>query len=61
MPQLVQAAGCPDGRGAFWVTNLLGEFVTYVAGAAVAVVNAPWFALFPDVLPPDLPILGSCR
>ncbi|MFA7297671.1 MAG: hypothetical protein WC211_10895 [Dehalococcoidia bacterium] len=61
MPQLVQAAGCEGGRGAFWVTNPLGEFVTYVAGTLVSAVNAAWFALFPDGVPPGQPMMGSCR
>jgi hypothetical protein len=61
MPQLVQAAGCEGGRGAFWVTSPLGEFVTYVAGTLVSAVNAAWFAFFPDDIPPNQPMMGSCR
>lgn len=58
--QLVAGASCPAGAGAFWVTNSAGEFVTYVPGAAVAVVNEAWLTLFVTGIPANTPMLGRC-
>jgi hypothetical protein len=58
--QLVAASGCPLSTAAFWATNELGHFVTYVPTAAVASVNGPWRARFRSGIPLGTPLLGQC-
>ena len=60
--QLVAAARCPGNQAAFWVTNIRGDFVTFIPGAtAVAAVNAPFAATFPERrIPPSTPLIARC-
>ena len=58
--QLLAASGCPAATAAFWATSARGEFVTYVPGARIALVNAEWEAMFPRGIPADTALLGRC-
>ncbi len=57
---LVTASGCPTANAVYFVTNASGDFVSYVPGAAVAVVNAQWNAMFATSIPANTPIIGKC-
>ena len=57
---LVTASGCPTATAVYFVTNASGDFVSYVPGAAVAVVNAQWNAMFATGIPANTPIIGKC-
>lgn len=59
--QLVTASGCPAASAAFWADDGAGGFVTYIPGAAVAVVNAGWDAKFPNGIPANTALIGRCR
>ena len=59
--QLVTAAGCPTGRGVFWVANSAGDFVVYVVGTQIEAVNSQWNQLFATGIPANQPIIGTCR
>lgn len=59
--QLVAASGCPAATDAFWADDGAGGFVTYVPGAAVAVVNAAWESKFATGIPAGTPLIGRCR
>lgn len=59
--QLVTASGCPAASAAFWADDGAGGFVTYIPGAAVAVVNAGWDAKFPNGVPANTALIGRCR
>ncbi len=58
---LVAAAACPPAAGAFWTTDDVGNFVIYLPGSTVAIVNAAWNEKFPGEIPSGTPLLGKCR
>src|SRR5262249_38943811 len=57
--QLVNATGCDDASPTYWAT-FDGEFVTYVSGAAVGAVNAPWNDRFGGNIPPGTALIAQC-
>ena len=59
--ELVAASECASASASFYATNVEGEFVPYVPGAEVVVVNQAWNRLFPDgLIPPGTALLGKC-
>jgi hypothetical protein len=58
--QLVAASGCPAETSAFWATNGIGQFVVFVPGADVSVVNDQWRVHFRAGIPSGTPLLGEC-
>ena len=58
---LVAASGCPPVSAKFWTTDVNGNFVIYLPGTSVEIVNAAWSQRFPTGIPPATPLLGSCR
>lgn len=59
--QLLTASGCAAATAAFYTTNAVGDFVAYVPGTAVTVVNAEWNLRFANGIPANTAILGRCR
>jgi hypothetical protein len=58
--QMIAASGCPAETSAFWATNSAGQFVVFVPGADVSVVNDPWRTQFRTGIPSGTPLLGEC-
>ncbi len=58
---LLEASGCPEATATFWATNEDGDFVTFIPGAAVEVVNAAWRDLFGSAIPYYTALLGRCK
>jgi hypothetical protein len=56
---LVSATSCPSSAAAFWAI-VAGEFLTYVPGAQVSVVNAAFFSAFPSGIPAQTPLISLC-
>jgi hypothetical protein len=57
--ELVMASGCPEETAVFWATSN-GEFVTFVPGSDVDVVNDAWNDLFPSGIPANTGLIGRC-
>jgi hypothetical protein len=57
---LVVASGCPPATATFWTTDDDGNFVIYLPGTDVAVVNAAWDEKFGGNIPAGTPLLGRC-
>jgi hypothetical protein len=57
---LVVASGCSPDTASFWTTDDAGNFVIFLPGSTVEVVNAGWYEKFPDDIPSGTPLLGSC-
>jgi hypothetical protein len=57
--QLVSASGCPEETAVFWATSN-GEFVTFVPGSDVDIVNDAWNDLFPSGIPANTGLIGRC-
>jgi hypothetical protein len=55
--QLVEASGCPPLIARFWASSG-GEFVVFIPGSKIAVVNAVWNTLFKDGIPENTPLIG---
>jgi hypothetical protein len=58
---LVVASGCPPSTASFWTTDDAGNFVIYLPGTDVSVVNSAWDAKFAGDIPAGTPLLGKCR
>jgi hypothetical protein len=58
---LVAASGCPLETATFWTTDDAGNFVIYLPGTDVGVVNAAWEQKFAGSIPEGTPLLGRCR
>lgn len=58
---LLAASQCPFASASFWSTNDAGDFVIYLPGSMVNVVNAAWHQKFPSGIPEGTPLLGRCR
>jgi hypothetical protein len=56
---LTRATSCPSRAAAFWAI-VAGEFLTYVPGAQVSVVNAEFLSVFPSGIPAQTPLISLC-
>ena len=58
--ELLRVSGCPQATAAFWASDGLGAFVTYVPGTTITAVNAAWNAMFPTSLAANTPLIARC-
>jgi hypothetical protein len=59
--QLLAASGCRSTSAAFWVVSDTGRLTGYLPAAAVAIVNAAWYARFAAGIPKDTIVIAKCR
>jgi hypothetical protein len=59
--QLLAASGCPEETSAFFHNTAEGDFLVWIPGAQVAIVNEPIMAAFPgDSIPLGTIFIGRC-
>lgn len=58
--ELITATGCSRAALRVWASTPTGQFVAFVPGASIAMVNAGWSAQFPFGIPAGTALLGQC-